>query len=386
MNSIHIYSEFPLTDECFYIQINAIKTMSMFDNKNVILTDKNREVEQYVLNNFAILKRECNQIMNKYTLDKKIITLHICDVNNTNKNTMTITEKVSNKIGYIKCCKDCDISDIYTIIIPDNLYFSSLKELINITNESSNYLSVDDIVLDKFYSYENKYDFFKEISESEYALSHLFNISDSLFVKYFLIYLNTNTSQEGRYSDLFRGLDEFIVLNPPSIDNTVLIINWKFGQIKIKSTNLLKLKNADEIILKNENIEYTHNNITKLLFNCDYCSFIEKNITYVYNLKNMERLIFNESKYLDDLCEWYSINGYFINENYGRETYLWNFNLNKKEKLEYIADKLGVYLDITDELCDKYENFSKKIMNYYKNLNFKKGIICYGKSSIVITF
>lgn len=75
MNTIHIYSNQPLVDNCSIIKFDSIKNKYIFNNKNIIITDKSKLVEQYVKNNFDILDIKSNIKTNTYILDKKYMLL-----------------------------------------------------------------------------------------------------------------------------------------------------------------------------------------------------------------------------------------------------------------------------------------------------------------------
>lgn len=358
MNTIHIYSNTPLVDNCGIIKFDSIKNKYIFNNKNIIITDKSESVEHYVKNNFDILDIKSDIDTNTYILDKKIYVVNITNCSNTNYMTLNLTQDIFEKIGYLRCSNDNVRGNVHNVIIPNNLYISSVGKLINFIDETSyNYLSVDNEIIDKFYSYKNKCNFFDEITN--YPINDLLNITDPQFVKYMLFYMIPHNEEITMdQSDSFESLTNIIEPNEePSIFN----FSFEYGNIEILFHNKNDFVSAKQIKLSDGNNIHIHHNISSLLFNHNYCSFYENEVEYIYKLQNMSNIVFEKNQRI----YYFSIFDYLFIENKGL-LYLWTDNNN----LELINEFKSRVLTFSDSQIENYYKFASKIIKYKKCIDF----------------
>lgn len=231
------------------------------------------------------------------------------------------------------------------------MYISSVGKLINFINETShNYLSVEDEIIDKFYSHKNKCDFFDEITN--YPINDLLNIKDPQFVKYMVFYMICHGKEETIENYGFDFLLHFTVFRlKPSVIN----FSFGYGNIEILFQNNYNFDESKQIKLSDGNNTRIHHDIRNLLFSYNYCSFCVNEIVYIYNLQNMSEIVV----YKNQINNYFTMFDYlFITKKEG--LYLWTDGNN----LELVSKFKSHGFTFSDYQIKEYYKLASKIIKY----------------------
>lgn len=188
MNTIYIYNNTnPNNINYVLIELNKISNLSIFDNINCIITDNELDTNNFVINNFDVIKTEIIHSNCEFVLNKKMIKINLKNNSSTNNVTLLIEENLFRNIGYFACLLDYEEKNVYDIFIPDYLYNNSVSEIITYLNEpKTNYLSIPNDILTRNFNSKNPKPILETITKN--TIIDLFQIEEPTFLRYMLFY------------------------------------------------------------------------------------------------------------------------------------------------------------------------------------------------------